>query len=373
MSVSAGRIVELARKELVQLLRDVRTRALIFAAPVIQLLLFGYAVRTDIRDTALFVVDHDRTTTSQELVEAFVTTGAFRLAGTSDRSDALVRALDAGRAVAGLEIPPGFTRAVEAGRPAAVQLLFDGAESNTATVAQGYAVLIVGDYARARAPGGVTVGGVDLRMRAWFNPTLESRIYNVPGVIALLVLLLCLTLTALAVVREREFGTLDQLMVTPLQPPEFLLGKTIPVALIAVVDLAVITVVAVTWFGIPFRAPLLVMLPASLLFILTGIAMGLLISTMAHTQQEAFMTMFLVLLPSIILSGFFYPIASMPVLFQWLTLANPVRHFLAVVRAAFLRGEGLDGLWVDVTALAIIGIATMGAARWRLRRGSGAT
>jgi ABC-2 type transport system permease protein len=373
MSVSARRTAELARKELVQLLRDVRTRALIFVAPIIQLLLFGYAVRTDIRDTALFVVDRDRTAATQELVEAFVTTGAFRLVGTSDRSDALVRALDAGRAVTGLEIPPGFTRAVEAGRPAAVQLLFDGAQSNTATIAQGYALLIVADYARARAPGGVATGGVDLRIRAWFNPTLESRIYNVPGVIALLVLLMCLTLTALAVVREREFGTLDQLMVTPLQPREFLLGKTIPVALIAVIDLAVITLIAVAWFGIPFRAPILVLLPASLLFILTGIALGLLISTMARTQQEAFMTMFLFLLPSIILSGFFYPIASMPVPFQWLTLANPVRHYLAVVRAAFLRGEGLDGLWIEVAALAIIGVATMAAARWRLRRAPGAT
>jgi ABC-2 type transport system permease protein len=369
MTLDPRRVAELARKELVQLLRDVRTRALIFVAPVIQLLLFGYAVRTDIRDTALFVVDRDRTAASQQLVEAFVTTGAFRLVGTSDRSDALVRALDAGTAVAGLEIPPGFTRAVEAGRPASVQLLFDGAQSNTATVAQGYALLIVGDYARARAPGGVAVTGVDLRMRAWFNPTLESRIYNVPGVIALLILLMCLTLTALAVVREREFGTLDQLMVTPLEPREFLLGKTIPVALIAVIDLAVITLLAVAWFDIPFRAPILVMLPASLLFILTGIALGLLISTLAQTQQEAFMTMFLFLLPSIILSGFFYPIASMPVVFQWLTVLNPVRHYLAVVRAAFLRGEGLAGLWVEVAALTVIGIATMAAALWRLRRG----
>jgi ABC-2 type transport system permease protein len=373
MILDARRVAGLARKELVQLLRDVRTRALIFVAPLIQLLLFGYAVRTDIRDTALFVVDRDRTAASQELVEAFVTTDAFKLVGMSDRSDALVRALDAGRAVAGLEIPPGFTRAVEAGRPAAVQLLFDGAQSNTATVAQGYALLIVGDFARTRAPAGVAVTGVDLRMRAWFNPTLESRIYNVPGVIALLILLMCLTLTALAVVREREFGTLDQLMVTPLEPREFLLGKTLPVALIAVIDLAAITGLAVAWFEIPFRAPFLVLLPASLLFILTGIALGLLISTLAQTQQEAFMTMFLFLLPSIILSGFFYPIASMPVPFQWLTVANPVRHYLAVVRAAFLRGEGLDGLWMEVAALTIIAVATMSAALWRLRRGPGTT
>lgn len=371
MSLDGRRIAELVHKELLQLLRDVRTRALIFVAPTVQLLLFGYAVRTDIPNTALYVVDRDRTVATRELVEAFVNTGYFRIVGSSDRSADLVRALDAGRAVAGLEIPPGFTRAMEGA--AAVQLLFDGAQSNTATVAQGYAALIVGDYARAHAPAGVPLRGVDLRMRAWFNPTLESRMYNVPGVIALLILLMCLTLTSLAVVREREFGTLDQLMVTPLQPREFLLGKTLPVALIALVDLAVITLLAVAWFGIPFRAPILVLLLASLLFILTGIAMGLLISTLAQTQQEAFMTMFLFLLPSIILSGFFYPITSMPVAFQWLTVLNPVRHYLAVVRAGFLRGEGVEGLWVEIVALAVIGTGTMAAALWRLRRGPGRT
>jgi len=373
MSLDARRIAELSRKEFVQLLRDVRTRALIFVAPIIQLLLFGYAVRTDIRDTALYVVDRDRTAATRELVDAFVNTGYFRVVGSSDRSADLVRALDAGHAVTGLEIPPGFTRALEGGQPAAVQLLFDGAQSNTATIAQGYAALIVGAYARVHAPPGAASGGIDLRMRAWFNPTLESRHYNVPGVIALLILLMCLTLTSLAVVREREFGTLDQLMVTPLQPREFLLGKTLPVALIALVDLAVITVLAVVWFGIPFRAPILVLIPASLLFILTGIGMGLLISTLAQTQQEAFMTMFLFLLPSIILSGFFYPITSMPVAFQWLTVLNPVRHFLAVVRASFLRGEGVDGLWSEIAALAVIGTTTMAAALWRLRRGPGTT
>jgi ABC-2 type transport system permease protein len=372
MTLDWRRVLELTRKEAAQLLRDPRTRMLIFAAPIVQLLMFGYAVRTDIANTALYVVDRDRTAQSRELIDAFRTTGYFTLVGVSDRSVDLVRALDAGRTAVGLELPPGFTRAMESGRPAVVQLLFDGSQSNTATVAQGYATLIVGAYARAHAPTGTPPGGLDVRMRAWFNPTLESRAYNVPGVIALLILLMCLTLTSLAVVREREFGTLDQLMVTPLQPREFLLGKTLPVAAIAVVDLAVITLIAVAWFGIPFRAPLLVMVPASLLFILTGIAMGLLISTLAQTQQEAFMTMFLFLLPSIILSGFFYPITSMPTVFQWLTLANPVRHFLAVVRAAFLRGEGLAGLWAEVVALAVIGAATMTAALWRLRRGPGA-
>jgi ABC-2 type transport system permease protein len=299
-------------------------------------------------------------------VDAFTTTGYFRLVGTSDRSADLVRALDAGSAVIGLEIPPGFARAVRARTDPVVQLLVDGSQSNTATVALGYATRIVGRF--GRAAGATPPAPLDLRVRAWFNPTLESRAYNVPAVIALLILLMCLLLTALAVVREREFGTLDQLLVTPLRPGEFLLGKTIPVVIIALVDLAVISLVAVLWFDVPFRGSVLVLLPASALYILTGIALGLLISSISHTQQAAFMTMFLMLLPSIILSGFFYPISSMPRVFQWLTVVNPVRHYLTVVRAVFLRGEGLTSLAIPIAALGVIGAITMIAALWRLSR-----
>lgn len=365
MSARALRIRELARKEMSQLLRDLRTRALIFVAPIVQLLLFGYAVRTDVPNTAFYVVDLDRTTESRALVDAFTTTGYFRIVGTSDRPADLVRALDDGTAVVGIEIPPGFARELRTRRDPTVQLLVDGSQSNTATVALGYATRIVGDFTR---DGDAPPAGVDLRARAWFNPSLESRVYNVPGVIALLILLMCLTLTALAIVREREFGTLDQLLVTPLRPGEFLLGKTLPVVAIALVDLAVISLFAVLWFDIPFRGSVFVLLPAALLFIVTGIALGLLISSISQTQQEAFMTMFLVLLPSIILSGFFYPITSMPVVFQWLTVVNPVRHFLTVVRTLFLRGDGFATLWVELAALAVIGAVTMAAALWRLAR-----
>jgi len=366
MSPRTLRIRELARKELSQLLRDPRTRVLIFIAPIIQLLLFGYAVRTDIPNTSFYVVDQDRTTESRALVDAFTTTGYFRLVGTSDRSTDLVRALDEGSAIVGLEIPPGFARDVRDRSDPTVQLLVDGSQSNTATVALGYATRIVGAF--GRGGGGPPPAGIDVRTRAWFNASLESRIYNVPGVIALLILLTCLTLTALAIVREREFGTLDQLLVTPLRPGEFLLGKTLPVVAIALVDLAIISLIAVFWFGIPFRGSVLVLLPAALLFIVTGIALGLLISSISQTQQEAFMTMFLLLLPSIILSGFFYPISSMPQVFQWLTLVNPVRHFLTIVRAVFLRGENFVSLWIPITALAVIGAATMATALWRLGR-----
>lgn len=367
------RVIELARKELAQLLRDARTRALIFVAPVVQLLLFGYAVRTDVPDTPLYLVDLDRSAESRMLADRFTTTGYFEVVGASARSGDLVRALDDGRAVVGLEIPPGFARDLRSGGRPAVQIVVDGSQSNTATVALGYATRIVGAFGRDVAGPAAGRGGVDLRTRAWFNPTLESRIYNVPGVIALLVLLMCLMLTALAVVREREMGTMDQLLVTPLGPGEFLVGKTLPVILIALVDLVVIALVATLWFAVPFRGSVFVLLPAALLYIVTGIALGLLVSTVSQTQQEAFMTMFLILLPLIILSGFFYPLSSMPRVFEVVTVVNPVRHFLVVVRAVLLKGEGFRVLWPQLAGLAAIGAATMAAAVWRLGRARAAT
>ncbi len=356
------RIREMVTKELRQLFRDPRTRVVIFVAPMIQLVMFGYAVNTDIRHTATWVVDLDATPESRRLVDSFSATGYFEITGRSTRPRDLVEALDKGDAVVGIEIPAGFRRRLANGT-ATVQILLDGTHSNTATVAQGYAQRIVQRFALERVSG-PPPGGIDVQSRAWYNPNLESRVYNVPGVIGVLILLMSLLLTALAVVRERELGTLDQLMVSPLRPEELMLGKTLPVALIGLVDLVLITGIAILWFGIPMRGSALALLAAALLFILAGLSIGLLISTISRTQQEAFMSMFLFLLPAIILSGFFYPIESMPLGFQWLTLLNPVRHFLEIVRAIFLKGEGPLGLWpqylaLGVTALSVLRLAVL--------------
>jgi ABC-2 type transport system permease protein len=358
MSSALLRIREMVKKEIRQLLRDRRTRMMIFVAPVIQLLAFGYAVNTDIRHTDTVVVDHDRTATSRSLIETFTASGYFDVTA-ADRSAAVVRALDHGDALVGLEIPAGFARDLAAGRRVAVQIVIDGSQSNSATVALGYAQRIVQRFSPDRGNVRGEPPGVDLRVRAWYNPMLESRVYNVPAVVGVLVLLMCLILTALAVVRERELGTLDQLRVSPLTPAELILAKTIPVALVGLVDLVLITTVARLWFGIPFRGSPFALLPAALLYILAGLSVGLLISTVSRTQQEAFMTMFLFLLPAIILSGFFYPISSMPRPFQVLTLLNPVRHFLEVVRAVFLKGEGVAGLWTQYLALALMAAAVL--------------
>lgn len=366
------RIRELVKKEFRQLLRDPRSRMLIFVAPMIQLILFGYAVNTDIRNTRTFVVDHSHTAESRALIDAFVASGYFRVTGQSDRPEDLTAAMDHGDALMGVEIGPRFAQQIAKGG-ASVQIVVDGSNSNSATVAQGYATRIVQRFAlaRAAATGTLPQGGVDLRARAWYNLNLESRVYNVPAVVGVLILLISLLLTALAVVRERELGTLDQLMVSPLSPTEFMIGKTLPVATIGFIDLAVISAVAILWFGIPMRGSPFALIPAALMYILAGLSFGLLISSISKTQQEAFMVMFLFLLPAIILSGFFYPISSMPLVFRWLTLLNPVRHFLEIVRAIFLKGEGIAGLWHQYVVLFVMAFGALIIAIRRLPKSLG--
>jgi ABC-2 type transport system permease protein len=366
------RIRRMVVKELRQTFRDERTKRVIFVSPIIQLVLFGYAVNTDVHNVATALVDHDQTAESRELVSALTASGYFRIVTTSDRPADLGYALDHGDAVVALEIPEGYGVDLLRGRSPAVQLLVDGTNSNTATVAQGYATRIVQQLGArvAQATGGASAipAGIDLRARAWFNPSLESRVYNVPAVIGVIVLLMCLLLTALGVVREREVGTLEQLLVSPLSAGELMLGKTIPVAGIALVQLTLVTTVALLWFHVPLRGSVPVLLLAAALFILAGLSFGLLISTVSATQQEAFLAMFLFLLPAIILSGFLYPISTMPEFFQRLTLVNPLRHFLEIVRGVFLKGAGLRELWVQFTVLTGMAVTGLFIATRRFRR-----
>jgi ABC-2 type transport system permease protein len=383
----------MVRKEFLQIFREPRLRRIIFVAPIIQLVIFGYAVSTDIRNTSTFVVDHDKTRASRDLVDAFVASGYFRVVGRSDRSADLIRAMDHGQAVVGVEIPVGFAVALRDGSGAQIQILLDGTNSNTATVAKGYAERIVQSYgARAglaplfgiypseqseregEAPVALPLEGatrapiIDLRERAWFNPDLASRNYNVPAVVGAVILLVCLLLTALAIVREREIGTLEQLMVSPLTRAELIVGKTIPFAIIGLVDLILVTTVALLWFGIPFEGNLLLLLGASVLFLLSGLGVGLLVSTVSNTQQEAFMVTFLIFQPTMLLSGFLFPVSSMPIVFQWLTLLNPLRHYLEIVRGIFLKGADLTALWPQYLILLMMGTAILWFAATRFQK-----
>jgi len=361
------RAFAVAGKELLGLRRDPNLVRLVILAPIVQLLVFGYAVSTDVRNTRTFVVDHDHTAASRALVESMTSSGYFRVTGRSDQSADLVAALDGGRAVVGLEIPAGYAADLNSTRGVRVQLLVDGTNSNLATVALGYAEQIVRTHGLATLPVQARPP-VELRERAWYNPALLSRVFNVPGVIATIMMFVGLLLTALAVVREREVGTLEQLMVSPITPAELLVGKTLPFAAIALFDLVLITTIALLWFRVPFTGNFLVLLLAALLFLLSALGLGLLISTVSSTQQEAFLATFMLFIPTMLLSGFMFPVRSMPVVFQWLTLLNPLRHYLEIVRAVFLKAAGLDALWRQFTALALMGTAVMVLAASRFRK-----
>jgi len=364
------RVRSLLRKEFRQLFRDPKAKRIMFGAPLLQLMLFGYAVNTDVHNVPMHVVDYDRTAASRELQEALVAGGYFDIVAVSERPRDLEGDLDAGRVGVGVVIPRGFARDLAAGRGAQVQLLVDGSSSNTGTVAQGYATRIVQQFGvdYASSNGRKIEGGVDLRARAWYNPALISRVYNVPAIIGMLLMLMCFLLTALNVVREREVGTLEQLMVSPINGTELILGKTIPVAIVAFIDLLLITAVALLWFDIPFRGSAAALGLAAGIYILACLGVGLLISTVSRTQQEAFMGMFLMLLPMIVLSGFMYPVRTMPEFFQQLTLLNPARHFLEIVRGIFLKGEGVVELWPQYLAITVMAALVMSLAVRRFKR-----
>jgi ABC-2 type transport system permease protein len=363
---SGTRLVQLLKKELRQLLRDPRSRRMLIVAPILQLLVFGYAVNTDVRNARAYLLDADQTAESRALAEALTASGYFDIVQRGERPADLTRALNAGDVLIGVHIPRGFAGDVARGRTAAVQLLVDGSSANTANLALGYATQIVGRYGARRGVGlaaraGVPAasGGVDFAVRVWYNPNLESRTYNVPAVMGNVVMLMALLLTCLAVVRERELGTLEQLMVSPLTPVELMLGKTIPSALVAMFDVVLVTAVSLLWFRIPFEGSFLVLGAASLLFVLTGLGVGLFISTISRTQQEAFMTMFMFFLPAIMLGGLLFPVDNMPQWVQGLSYLDPIRHFLIVVRGIFLRGAGWNIVWPQLLWLAGIAVSVL--------------
>lgn len=369
------RLWQLLRKELLQLLRDPRSRRMLILAPILQLLVFGYAVNTDVRHARTFLLDADQTSESRALVAALTSSAYFDVTMRSDRPADLTRALDAGNVLIGVHIPRGFAADVARGRPTTVQLLVDGASANTANVALGYATQIIGRYGQrrgaeiaARAGVPASAGGVTFDARVWYNPNLSSRDYNVPAVMGNIVMLMALLLTSLAVVRERELGTLEQLMVSPLRPMELMLGKTIPSALVAMFDVLLVTAVSLLWFRIPFEGSYLVLTVASMLFVLTGLGIGLLISTISKTQQEAFMSMFMFFLPAIMLGGLLFPVDNMPVWVQALSYLDPIRHFLIVVRGIFLRGAGFSIVWPQLLWLAGLGVSVLWFATKQFRK-----
>jgi ABC-2 type transport system permease protein len=361
------RIRRMLIKEFLQVLRDIRMRGTVFLLPIIQVLVFGYAVTTDVKQVATAVYDLDNTVASRDLISRFAGSGYFEVVEhvyDEERARAL---LDHSAVRLVLRINSGFQADLEAGRVAQVQALLDGTDSNTAGIVLNYSNQVVSQANFDALVKRVTralgtfrrPGQVDLQARTWFNENLESRNFFVPGVIALIVTLVTLMLTSIAVVREYEIGTIEQIMVTPIRPIEFILGKTVPFALIGFADVLVITLVGVYWFEVPIRGSVPLLLLATGLYLLTSLGVGLLISTISRTQQQALMTTFLFFSPAILLSGFVFPIANMPTVVQWLTYLNPLRYFLVIIRGIFLKGIGLNILWPQMLALTIFGVLTL--------------
>jgi len=361
------RIRQMRVKEFIQVLRDPRMRAVVFVLPCIQMLVIGYAVTTDVKHVPTAVYDLDNTPASRELTARFLGSGYFDLVERVDNPARAQYLVDRGQAVLVLAFQPGFSDDLLGGRTAELQLILDGTDSNTAAVVLGYANRIATAYSqqilvrRFERLAGVVLqpGRVDLQTRAWFNENLESRNFYVPGTIVILVTLVTLLLTSMAVVREKEIGTIEQIMVTPITPLEFILGKTVPFAAIALMDVGLVTAVGVGWFQVPVRGSLLLLLGTTCVYLLTALGVGLLISTISHTQQQAMMSTFFFFFPAMMLSGFVFPIANMPPLVQWLTYANPMAYFLVIVRAIFLKGVGLEVIWPQVAALALMGVAIL--------------
>ncbi len=370
------RLLRMLIKEFTQVLRNPRMRAVVFVMPVLQVLIIGYAVNTDVRHVPLAVYDLDRTPASRDLLARFEGSGCFDVVRRIQVEAEIQTVLDAGDAKAVLRINRGFAEDLDGGRTALAQLLLDGSDSNTASIILGYAARISADFNRtiieqrfSKAAGlRLEADPVALTWRAWFNPNLDSRNFFVPGVLAMLVAVVSIILSSMAIVREREIGTMEQIMVTPIGRLEFILGKTIPFALIGFVDVALITAIAVFWFQVPLLGNPLFLFLGTGLYLLSTLGVGLFISTVSATQQQAMMTAFFFMLPAFMLSGFVYPIANMPKVVQWFTYLNPLRYYLVIIRGVFLKGLGMEVLWPQLLALAVLGTIMLALAAGRFRK-----
>jgi ABC-2 type transport system permease protein len=370
------RIQQMLVKEFIQTFRDPKMMGIIFMMPIVQVLVFGYAVTTDVRHVKTAIHDLDNSVVSRELISRFEKSGYFDIVEYVENDDRVSEMIDRDEVKAVLRINQGFGDSLRSGQTAELQVIVDGTDSNTAGIVLDYSSKISLRFSQkvlmtrftrirgmAQKPGHVT-----LETRAWFNENLESRNFYVPGVIAIIVMLITLMLTSMAVVREKEIGTMEQIMVTPIRPFEFILGKTVPFALIGYADVVLITVIGVFWFEVPIRGSLPLLFAATSLYLMTTLGVGLLISTVSSTQQQAMMSTFFFYFPAVLLSGFMFPISNMPTVIQWFTYLNPLRYFLVIIRGVFLKGVGLEILWPQMAALAIMGVATLWMASSRFQK-----
>ncbi|MDT4332581.1 ABC transporter permease [Methylomonas sp. MS20] len=364
------RIYAMLVKEFLDLVKDKKSRFVLIAPPIVQLFVFGYAATYDLNQVPIAVYNEDAGIASRELIARFGGAPAFREARRLRREAEVAEVLDTKQVLLVLHIGRHFSRDLLSGRqPADVQILLDGRDSNTAQIAQGYAQTVIADFNIAWARDhGLPLPAAELRTRAWFNPNLESRWFIVPGIVGLLTLVVTMLVTSLSVAREREQGTFDQLLVTPLTPREIVVGKAVPGFLIGVFEATFSIVMVVLWFRVPLLGSLTALYIGIVFYVFAIVGVGLMISSLSTTQQQGLLGGFLVIVPAVILSGYATPIANMPEAVQTLTLLNPLRYFLVIVRGVFLQGLDSPALLHQYWPMALIGLASLTCAGWLFRK-----
>ena len=368
------RVFYMMWKEVIELRQDPRIFSIIFIAPILQLTILGYAATTDVRNVPVVIVDADRSAASQALISRFGAVTTFTIVDVVSSVDEVDPYLEGGRAWMALAIPPRYGENLGNGRSTTLQVVADGSDASSTNIAMGYASNLIAGYAQelaeqrieASARPRTTPPGFEPRVRVWFNPTIESRYFMLPGIFALLLLVVTSNLSSMAIVREREVGTLEQLNVTPLGRAQLILGKLLPYGVIGLIDALIVLVVIVFWFEVPLRGSFWLLLAVSCVYLLTTLGIGLFVSTISRTQQQAMMTStFFFMTPMMYLSGFIFPIENMPAVIQPLTYLIPLRYFVIILRGIFLKGIGLETLWPQVLALAAwgVGILTLAVLR----------
>jgi ABC-2 type transport system permease protein len=362
-----NRVWYLFVKELIQVLRDKRLRAALIFPPILQLIIFGYAANLDVKHIRTAIRDLDQSVDSRDLIGRFGSSKYFDIVSFPQTPKDIEGLIRKGDITLSIEIPSDFSRKLKKGDTATVQIILDGTDSNTAMIAMGYASRILSDYStkilvkRLNQQGvvGFEEAGVEVEHRIWFNPNFESQLFYIPGVIASIAFLIPIILTSQAIVREREIGTLEQIMVTPIRSWELVVGKTLPFAMMGLLDVMMIALIGIFWFEVPFRGSPLILLLGTVLFLMSSVGIGLFLSTISSTQQQAQISAFFFAQPAFILSGFAFPLENMPQWLQYITYINPLRYFLIIIRGVFLKGISLDILWPQFLALAILGGLTI--------------
>jgi ABC-2 type transport system permease protein len=370
-------IMHIIRKEFLQVRRDKRMLPIIFVAPVFQLIILGYAANLDIEEIPTIICDRDRSEQSRELADKFTQSEYFRLVGWIDDIRDADGCIDKSEADLIIVFPRGFGSDLISGHSADLQVIADGSNAYAASIGLSYASGVVSDYSRKIALRRIEAtplrrlaeAGINPEIRLWYNPDLRSRDFMVPGILGLLLMLMTMLLTSLAIVKEKEVGTLEQLVVTPIKPYQLIIGKTTPFAIIGMIDVVLVILVATFWFNIPIHGSPLLLVFLCAVFLLTTLGLGLFISTVSQTQQQAMMTsMFFVMLPMIFLSGFVFPIENMPRIIQLYTYLLPLRYFFVVVRGIFLKGVGWAALWDEALVMLLFGIAILSLSAMRFRK-----